>query len=245
MKEDSIEYIQKLNNLKKDNKSEKKIFRLEKDGKKYWVKSEVLPLFNEENEFLGDASIQLDITKCKELEKLSITDELTDLYNRRFFNNTLTREIKRALRDKTLLSFIMIDIDYFKKYNDSHGHDAGDKALTAVASTIKNSINRGGDFAFRLGGEEFGVLFTNTNIDNSLFLAEKIRKNIDDLNIEHPSSLVTNHITISLGLLVVDFSKDSVDENGFYTMADDALYQAKNEGRNQVVLYKNDDLDFF
>jgi len=245
LKINNLEYIQKFDNLKDNIEYKEKEFELETDGEKHWIESKILPIFDEEKNFLGNASIQIDITKYKKLQTLAITDELTGLYNRRFFNETLSREIKRALRDKLLLSFMMLDIDYFKKYNDSNGHDAGDKVLKAVATAIKNSVHRGGDYAFRLGGEEFGVLFSKTNIEDSIFLAENIRQNIENLNIEHSSSKVTNHITVSIGLLVVDFSKDVVDENGFYTMSDTALYQAKDEGRNRVVLYQNDELEFF
>jgi len=214
-------------------------------GEERWVEYGVMPLFDEKNNKIDDVVVSYDITQQKELERLATTDGLTDLYNRRFFNVTLTRELNRARRDKTFLTFLILDVDYFKKYNDSYGHDAGDKVLIAIANAIKNSIKRGGDFAFRLGGEEFGVLFSKINIKNSLVVAEKIRKNIENLNIEHSSSPVANHVTVSIGLIVVDLGSESVDEHGLYTMADDALYEAKEHGRNQVVLYDNNELDFF
>ena len=203
------------------------------------------PIYDEDDRDIGCASVQVDITEYKKFEKLAITDGLTGLYNRRFFNETLTREIHRATREKTMLSFMMLDIDYFKKYNDSYGHDAGDKALVAVADTLKKSVHRGSDFVFRLGGEEFGILFAQTSEENSMNMAEKVRKSIEDLAIEHSNSLTAKYVTVSIGVLVVDFKEESVDENGFYTLADDALYQAKDSGKNRAVLYKNDEMEFF
>ena len=157
----------------------------------------------------------------------------------------LTREIKIANREKLNLCFLMIDVDYFKKYNDAYGHQAGDEVLISVAKAIKKDLKRGSDFAFRLGGEEFGVLFNAPDEEKAFLYADKIRQNVVDLNIEHSNSQIEDFLTISLGLLYVDFSVESIDEHGFYTMADDALYQAKNSGRNKVVLYENEDVEFF
>lgn len=179
----------------------------------------------------------------KIFEKLSITDTLTGLYNRRYFNEILDSEISRASQQQSTLSFIICDIDFFKKYNDAYGHQAGDTALSSVAKAINSSINRGTDFAFRLGGEEFGIIFSTSDKEMSLELANKIRTNVEALQIENSKSTVSSCVTISLGLLVVDFSIESVDKNGFYSMADDALYKAKNNGRNQVVLYENGDVE--
>ncbi|ADR33987.1 diguanylate cyclase [Sulfuricurvum kujiense DSM 16994] len=216
-----------------------------KEGKVRWYQNRIMPIYDEEYFPLGEVLVRYDITEKKNFEKLSITDSLTELYNRRYFNDILTREIYRATREKSTLSFIILDIDYFKKYNDTYGHYAGDKALTIVASTIKNSLHRGGDFAFRLGGEEFGIIFSGLNKEQSLEFAEQIKANIEDLNIPHSNSAVSSHITISLGLVVIDFVNEYVDENGFYTMADSALYRAKETGRNKVIMHENEELDFF
>ena len=239
-----LEFVKKLKN-KNQNKTKAEEFQVDYNGSSRWVKVIQTEIYDEDNQDIGCASVQVDITKYKKFEKLAITDSLTGLYNRRFFNEILTREIHRATRDKTELSFMMLDIDYFKKYNDSYGHDAGDKALVAVANAMKNCMNRGSDFTFRLGGEEFGILFAQTNEEDSMKMAEKVRKTIADLAIEHSNSLTAKYMTVSIGVLVVDFKEEGVDENGFYTMADDALYQAKDAGRNQAVLYKNDEMEFF
>ncbi len=215
------------------------------DGHENWFQNSVMPILDEDGVQIGEVIVRYDITEKKSFEKLSITDALTDLYNRRYFNDVLTREIHRATRKKSTLSFIIIDIDYFKKYNDTYGHNAGDKALVSVSESIKKSLHRGGDFAFRLGGEEFGIIFSGLNKEQSLEFAEQIRANIEELNIPHSNSAVSSHITISLGLVVIDFAEDNVDENGFYTMADSALYKAKESGRNKVYMHENNELDFF
>jgi len=219
--------------------------KIDADGNERWFRSIVMPMCDAEGNEVDTVIVHCDITKMKHFEELSITDALTNLYNRRHFKDIFKREMRRAIREKGKLSFLILDIDYFKKYNDSYGHDAGDKALLAVAKAIEASISRGSDFAFRLGGEEFGVLFYNTDINGSLLLAERIRKNVQDLKIEHSNSLASKYVSVSIGLLVVDFLDENVDEHGFYTMADDALYQAKESGRNKVVMYENDELEFF
>ncbi len=229
------------NEYKLENEEEKVL----PDGSVHWIQTSVLPIFDDNNIKIGEVIVNYDVTDKKTFEKLAITDGLTGLYNRRYFNETLKREISRATRDKTFVSFLMIDVDFFKKYNDAYGHDAGDKALIAVSNVILESLQRGGDFAFRLGGEEFGILFSRVDKEDSLLFANKIRKNIEALHLEHCNSSVAKYITISVGLLVVDFANENVDADGFYTMADDALYQAKNEGRNKVVAYENDELEFF
>lgn len=215
------------------------------DGKEYWFQNSIMPILDDDGAEIGEVIVRYDITQKKVFEKLSITDPLTKLYNRRHFNDILTREINRATREKVRLSFIILDIDYFKKYNDANGHKAGDEALIAVTNTLKSLLNRGSDFAFRLGGEEFGIIFSRSDESKSLAFAEKIRKSIEDLKIIHSGSQVSKFLTVSLGLLVVDFAEVSIDENGFYTMADDALYSAKDGGRNRVFVRENEDLELF
>ena len=241
-----LEFVKKVKDtINKQNTIEGEIQKTTEDGQTHWIQNSILPIYDDDNIKIGEVIVNYDITDKKTFQKLAITDGLTGLYNRRFFNETLTREISRATRDKNNLSLLILDVDFFKKYNDAYGHDAGDKALIAVSNAMTKALHRGGDFAFRLGGEEFGVLFSQCGEEDSLRVANKIRKDIEALRIEHSNSKVANHITVSIGLLVVDFSNESIDEHGFYTMADDALYQAKESGRNKVVLYENDDLDFF
>lgn len=241
-----LEFVKKVKDIISEKKSlVGEVHRTSVDGKESWYQDSIMPILDDDGTQLGEVVVRYDITQKKMYEKLAVTDGLTALYNRRYFNEILAREINRATRDKSILSFCMMDIDYFKKYNDAYGHQGGDDVLISVAHTIRDSFHRGGDFAFRLGGEEFGVLFSGVNQEKALEFAQQIRANVEALSIPHSYSLANKYLTISLGLLVVDFSLESVDSNGFYSMADQALYEAKESGRNRVVLYKNDELEFF
>jgi len=215
------------------------------DGEECWYQNKMMPIFDAQHNQMGEILVRYDITQKKIYEKLSITDALTQLYNRRHFNYVLTQEIKRATRSKSILCFIILDVDYFKKYNDSYGHKAGDVALVAVAQALDKSLHRGGDFAFRLGGEEFGAIFSSKDESSALEFADQIRKDIKALNIQHSNSDVSDHITVSIGLLVVDFATTGIDEDNFFTLADNALYIAKDNGRNRVVIHQNETLELF
>ena len=215
------------------------------DGNMIWLKEKNIPLVDDNNDIISNIVIRYDVTHEKSLEKLATTDALTLLSNRRSFDTIISREIAQANRENKSLSFVMIDIDNFKKYNDSYGHKAGDTVLYRVATALKTHLKRGSDFCFRLGGEEFGILFHTKDVQKALEYAEKIVQNVENMNLEHVASDVCNHITISAGLLVINFAEEYIDEQGFYTMADDALYQAKEQGKNRVVLYENEGIDFF
>ncbi|MGP2656481.1 cache domain-containing protein [Malaciobacter sp. WC5094] len=210
------------------------IKNLRKDGKEYWVDAIIQPIYKNK-EIVGYTAIRHDITDKKKVEYLSITDELTGLRNRRFFNEVIKDELLRAKRNKSFLTFMMLDIDYFKKYNDTYGHQKGDEALKEVAKALKNLCKRGGDYSFRLGGEEFGVLFISENTQGSETFANKFLKEIEALNIEHKESLVSKNITVSIGL-VTKQANTVKNEDELYKLADDALYEAKENGRNQVVV---------
>lgn len=181
----------------------------------------------------------------KELERSSYTDSLTDIYNRRYFNIIYDRELKRAKRNGSFFTFMMLDIDYFKLYNDTYGHLEGDNALKAVATEIKKTLHRPGDYLFRLGGEEFGVIITETDARNSQMMAEKIRRNIEALNIEHEHNTASHYVTVSIGLTTL-IPSVALKEAVILSEADVNLYKAKENGRNQIaistsILNKNDD----
>ena len=240
------EFVKKLKATIRDKKSlEGELLYTTGDGTEEWYQNSVMPILDDDGTHIGEVVVRYDITDKKLYEKLAVTDPLTQLYNRRHFNDVLSREINNAKRKKSVLSFIILDVDYFKKYNDSYGHKAGDEALIAVSKTLKESLHRGSDYAFRLGGEEFGIIFLGENASKSFAFAEKIRSNIEALNIKHSNSEVANHLTVSIGLLFVDFSTENINSDGFYTMADSALYVAKNNGRNRVHLHENDTFEMF
>jgi len=242
----SLEYAREIKEGENTTKTLGHEIKMElEDGQVVWLKEKRMQKLDEEKNVIKEILVRYDITTEKTLEKLATTDALTQLNNRRNFDKILSREINNASREKKLLAFIMMDIDNFKKYNDAYGHPAGDMVLSSVSASISSNMKRGSDFAFRLGGEEFGVLFYTNDIEGAQIFAERIRKDIDDLNLEHSGSTVSDHITISAGLLVIDFEDESINEQGFYTMADDALYEAKENGKNRVVMYENVDVEFF
>lgn len=170
----------------------------------------------------------------KKLENLSITDELTKVRNRRSFNETIKREINRARRDEKQIAFMMIDIDFFKLYNDTYGHLEGDKALKKVAKALEDTFQRSSDFVFRLGGEEFGVLLCDTKKDDAQTLACRVCTTVEELKIEHKASIVNESVTISVGMSYRKVENE-IDENFFMKSADDALYEAKETGKNRCV----------
>ena len=168
------------------------------------------------------------------LRTLSATDGLTQIPNRRLFDETLQREWNRALRDATPLSLILADIDHFKRYNDRYGHVVGDDCLKQVALAIRDSLHRGGDFVARYGGEEFAVILPATDAEHATDVAEKIRAAVTALGIAHADNTATTVVSISLGVAstVPDHAGDGVS---LLQIADRALYLAKDGGRNRVL----------
>lgn len=195
------------------------------------------------------ASIQSDQTRLevatkklkklnKKLENVSYTDTLTSMHNRRYFNLVYERELKRAKRTHSHITFMMIDIDFFKQYNDTYGHLEGDNALKSVAKVLMTTLKRPSDFVFRLGGEEFGVLLTQTDESSSAKLARDIGDAVREQKIEHSGSSVNKYLTISIGL-VCCIADDALNEDILISRADDMLYEAKETGRNQYIITSN------
>lgn len=170
------------------------------------------------------------------IKHLSITDQLTGIFNRRNFDYQLRFEWDRAKNNNTPLSILMIDIDNFKTYNDAFGHLQGDAALQTVASTIEKSLTRSSDFLARWGGEEFVVLLPNTDLQGALKVAENIRKNVE--NVQIPCTITeANKVTVSIGVNTITPAQNhSVSK--FISHADDALYAAKKAGKNRVCKYE-------
>lgn len=169
------------------------------------------------------------------LQRLSTMDGLTGLANRRHFDETLQSEWRIGMRDQTVLSVIMIDIDYFKKYNDGYGHQGGDDCLKGVAKILGETVHRAGDFVARYGGEEFVVILRHTDAQGAAVLAEKMRANVEAQRIPHAYSAVADHVSISLGIaaMVPDNSASPAD---LLARADEALYKAKEAGRNRYAV---------
>lgn len=172
--------------------------------------------------------------KNKLLERLSALDTLTGIANRRRFDDVLRQEWKRAARDKASLSLLFCDIDHFKRFNDTYGHQAGDDCLVRVAQALEDTLNRPADLAARFGGEEFVGLLVDTDADGARLLAERVRARIEALDIEHSSSDVADVLTVSLGLATAVPTTGMRPED-LVEAADKALYAAKQEGRNRIV----------
>ena len=205
-----------------------------KNGTSYWVDTTIYPYFDKTSgEKIGYTSIRHDITDKKRIEELSIHDELTKLYNRRHFNKLLHDEVNRAKRDTKLLSFMMIDVDFFKLYNDNYGHQEGDNVLHEIGKVLNSYCKRAGDFAFRLGGEEFGILYSELTKEESEVYANAIRKAVENLKIPHLKNETSKVVTISIGLLSIEPNQE-ITEDEIYKKADDLLYKAKESGRNKV-----------
>lgn len=169
----------------------------------------------------------------RELQRLSTTDGLTGIANRRFFDELLLREWRRCMRMKAPMALVMIDVDHFKLYNDAYGHMAGDICLKTVATQAASTITRATDIAARYGGEEFALILGETDVQGAQFLANQVRQRISNLNMPHESSEF-EHVTISCGVVsTVPHAKLSLEI--FLQSSDHALYLAKEQGRNCVV----------
>jgi len=191
----------------------------------------------ERTENFNNAIEQLSDANSK-LFEISITDGLTMLYNRRYFDLLLKKEWEKTMREKKFLSLIMLDVDFFKKYNDKYGHLAGDECLRKVALTIRSVVKRPYDKTARYGGEEFLIILPDTNQEGGSFIAESVRSSIESLKIEHSESLINPFVTISLGLASV-IPTPEMDIENLLKWSDLALYQAKNSGRNRVCIYSS------
>lgn len=187
--------------------------------------------------FWAQARLNRRLTKAQTNLQLAYLDALTVLPNRRYYDAFLRKEWKRATRHHYPLSMIMIDIDFFKAYNDNLGHPAGDECLRQVAKTLKRYFRRSGDLIARYGGEEFCVVAAcdETQI---LLLAEILRDAIEDMKWPHPNSQVSEFVTVSLGVATM-IPNESLQSDALVLQADQALYAAKHSGRNQVAKFQS------
>ncbi|MEA2029447.1 MAG: GGDEF domain-containing protein [Campylobacterota bacterium] len=168
------------------------------------------------------------------LEKVAILDGLTQLLNRKYFKEQIPAEIAKARRDNKYITMVMADIDYFKKYNDFYGHQAGDEAIKSVALAMKELFKRSGDLVFRLGGEEFAIIFDHEEDANIHIICEQLLDKICNLKIPHVQNSVEKYLTISIGV-ATHKADDKIDLDQLYYLADNALYEAKHQGRNQII----------
>ncbi len=210
--------------------------RIRKDKSAFPSSSSLSIIHDDEQNFLCYLDVARDITdrqvELEQLKKMSFIDPLTELMNRRQFKVIFNNEWCRAMTQAYSVSVIMIDIDFFKNYNDHFGHPAGDECLKEVASGL-SEVLRKSDTIARYGGEEFIVLLPGIGEKDAVRVSEKLRKTIESLEIKHIGSEVSKHVTISLGVASV-IPERGMEPQTLISIADDALYDAKKEGRNQV-----------
>ena len=207
-----------------------------------WARSkkELMEKIRERDEYSRELQAMKDLykEKLKEIDKmkeealiLSYTDDLTGMYNHRFFIQQLTMEVDRQKRYPSPLSLLMIDIDYFKNYNDTNGHLAGDQVLKAISIIIQHAV-RQTDMVSRYGGEEFCAILINTNKEGAIVIAERVRRNIAETNFPNEKVQPNGDLTVSIG--VATFSSKINTVTDLIREADNALYRAKRAGRNKV-----------
>ncbi len=209
-----------------------------KDGSDFWHSWHIAPVFDNHGAILHFVGVGEDITEKKKLEfilhEMSYLDGLTNIPNRRRFDDYLQQEWLRALRHKTPVAIIMGDIDFFKAYNDHLGHLAGDDALKSIAQILKQQLRRSADLLARYGGEEFACIIPDTTLSGALQIAEAMRQAVQNLQLKHPDSSVAAVVTMSFGVAYCI----PADTNAIALLeaADTALYKAKNAGRNRVEM---------
>ena len=169
------------------------------------------------------------------LEKLSMYDGLTNIRNRRFFDETFEKTFNEIKRDKKSLAVLMIDIDFFKPYNDNYGHGQGDETLRKVAKALEKTIKRASDFVARYGGEEFVILLKDINKDGVEAVANNLLNAVRELKITHEFSKIENYVTISIGASFYNSSSD-ITKLELLLKADETLYNVKNSGRNNFAI---------
>ena len=188
-------------------------------------KDEAFRALEESKEKLAEAN--------RTLQKLSSLDGLTGIANRRNFDETLNKEWNRAMRSEKSIGLLMLDIDFFKFYNDHYGHQGGDDCLKKVAKGLDSAIHRETDFLARYGGEEFSGILPDTDLNGSVKVAEEMRLAIKDLRIEHAKSTVSDLVSVSIGISAI-IPQQGTDPKILIGAADQALYKAKEDGRDRV-----------
>jgi diguanylate cyclase (GGDEF)-like protein len=173
------------------------------------------------------------VLQIRMIERLGLVDPLTDIPNRRCFNERLSIEWRRAVRDSQPISFMMMDVDKFKTYNDTYGHPQGDVLLKTIAGIFSAAVHRPGDLAARLGGEEFGILLPETDLAGALQIAEDIRSKVEAVRVPTVDGKTKTRTTISIGVASLIPTKESASED-LISKADELLYKAKESGRNKV-----------
>jgi diguanylate cyclase (GGDEF)-like protein len=206
--------------------------------KRLYLAVDAGPIYDEDGNLLAVVETLRDQTEQKlaqmALQSLAVKDGLTGLANRRSFDEKLEAEWLHNLREGTPMALMMSDVDHFKLYNDTYGHQKGDSCLKSVATALDKQVFRPSDLAARYGGEEFAVIMPNTSLDGALHVAERIREAVQALHIPHSASQTADRVTASIGVAAFVPTEDR-NPADLVAAADAALYRAKHQGRNRVV----------
>jgi diguanylate cyclase (GGDEF)-like protein len=206
-------------------------------GRQCYLAIDAGPIFDEDGMLIAVVETLRDITQQKEaqmaLQRLATKDGLTGIANRRCFDEALAAEWHRAQRDQTSLSLILIDVDHFKRYNDTYGHQKGDDCLKSVARAMEEKIFRPADLVARYGGEEFVILMPNTDVTGARLVAERIVQHVYALAIPHEASDLGETVSISAGV-AASVPTPNLGADRLLAAADAALYAAKHAGRNRM-----------
>jgi diguanylate cyclase (GGDEF)-like protein len=216
-----------------------------KEGREEWIGHVCQPVYDRDGHWRGRRGSSRIITQYKLaedtlkktneiLQALATLDGLTQIANRRRFDEYLAEQWQNSLSGCLPFSLILCDIDYFKLYNDTYGHQAGDDCLRAVAEAITCAIRRTSDLVARYGGEEFAVILPNTRLEGAMTVAESMQSEIESLKIPHEKSGVSEFITLSIGIACVETNSEFPSDS-LIALADEAMYEAKEKGRNQIV----------
>lgn len=208
-------------------------------GTRLYLAIDAGPIFDDHGKLIAVVETVRDMTEQKNaqtaLQNLAAHDGLTGIANRRAFDERLALEWARGARERYPVSLLLLDVDFFKRYNDGYGHQQGDECLRKVAATMAGTVLRGSDLSARYGGEEFVVLMPNTSARGAKAVAERVCARISELRMPHAHSDVAAHVTVSIGVATIH-PQPGDDADLLVAAADGALYAAKHAGRNQVVM---------
>lgn len=207
-------------------------------GSRLYLAIDAGPIFDDQGKLIAVVETVRDMTEQKNaqtaLQNLAAHDGLTGIANRRAFDERLTAEWSRAARDRQAVSLLMLDVDFFKRYNDGYGHQQGDECLRKVATAMAGAVFRAADFAARYGGEEFVILMPGASAKGAMAVAERVCMRIAELGMPHAHSDVAAHVTASVGVATMIATPETHAE-ALVAAADAALYSAKHAGRNRVA----------
>ena len=210
------------------------IRNMKKDGSPYWTKVVLYQNLNKYGEIVGYTSIGIDITDKKRIEELSIKDDLTKLYNRRYFQVEIVRAIREIKETDQYITLALIDIDYFHLFNSEYGHIHGDNIIKVIGNVLKMKSDGKKSIPFRLNGEEFAIIYISKNGAEILDFFKDVKSGIDNLKIENRKSDISDYITVSIGVYATKWFKNISDDE-IYRQANALLVKAKEEGRNRII----------